>query len=90
MKLLIMVFVSASCYFLSSRLKYITRSLLTKSLPHICFFFIMKDQLSHSYNVTDNVLFLCSFMHLILNSVMLRRNIVDLLVAGVLSKTSCM
>jgi hypothetical protein len=42
------------------------RALLTKSLVNFCFFFlIMKDQLSHSYNITDKVIFLRSVMLLI-------------------------
>ena len=84
-----MLFASASCYFLSSSSKYITQSPTDEDFSPYFFFFIMKDQLSHSYSITDNVIFLCSVMFLILNSLLLRRNILDLLVAGVLSKTFC-
>jgi len=90
MKLLVMLFASASCYFLSFSPKCITQGPIDEEFSPYFFFFIMKDQLSHSYSITDNVIFLCSVMFFILNSILLRRNILDLLVAGVLSKTSCM
>jgi hypothetical protein len=53
MKLLIMLFTSASCYILSSRPKYVTQDPIDEEFSPY-FFFSMKDQLSHSYSITDN------------------------------------
>jgi len=90
MKLLITLFASASCYFLSSRPKYITQGPTDETFsPYLSFLYYERPVLTLIQCITDNAILLCSVMLLVLNSVMLRRNILDLLVAGVLSKTSC-